>query len=198
MLQGLVIGFSIAAPVGPIGALCIRRTLVHGPAAGLATGLGAACADAVYGSAAAFGLTAVASVLVAGQTWLRLVGGLFLLYLGLRTLLSHPRPTKARQAAAGLLGAYASTFVLTITNPITILSFAAIFAGLGLARTPQASAGLELVGGVFAGSALWWLVLSTTVGALRQRLGLPALTWITRISGIVIAGFGVAALVSVL
>src|SRR5512142_2363186 len=153
-LRGLVIGFSIAAPVGPIGVLCIRRTLANGRAAGLATGLGAATADGMYGCVAGFGLTFISSVLINQQMWLRLFGGLFLCYLGIRTLLSKPSGQEAKMGGNGLLGSYASTFLLTVTNPMTILSFAAIFAGLGLANTngDYASA-VILVLGVFLGSA---------------------------------------------
>jgi len=133
LLRGLVIGFSIAAPVGPIGVLCIRRTLADGRATGLAVGLGAAAADAVYGAIAGFGLTAVSSLLVRQQGILRLVGGLFLCYLGVRTFLARPADRAARAGGAGLVGAFTSTFGLTLTNPATILSFVAVFAGLGIA-----------------------------------------------------------------
>ena len=111
-LKGLIVGLSIAAPVGPIGILCIRRTLAHGRAAGFVSGLGAATADAMYGAAAGFGLTVVSSVLVGGQRWLRLVGGLFLLYLGIRTWRTAGRGgalSIASDTSRGLLGAYAST-----------------------------------------------------------------------------------------
>jgi threonine/homoserine/homoserine lactone efflux protein len=198
-LRGLLIGFSIAAPVGPIGVLCIRRTLADGRLAGLASGLGAATADAFYGSLAGFGLTLVANFLVSQQTWLRLVGGLFLLYLGVKTFLSQPaadsgQPTHTR--SRGLWGAYLSTLLLTLTNPLTILSFAAIFAGLGLVETGgnPLSAGI-LVLGVFSGSAAWWLLLSGGVSLLRAKVTNGTLRWINRLAGVVIVGFGVAALV---
>ena len=198
-LRGLLIGFSIAAPVGPIGVLCIRRTLSDGRLAGLASGLGAATADAFYGSLAGFGLTLVSSFLVSQQTWLRLVGGLFLLYLGVKTFLSQPaaesgQPVQTR--ARGLLSAYLSTLLLTLTNPLTILSFAAIFAGLGLAETggDPLSAGIMVLG-VFSGSAAWWLVLSGGVSLLRAKVTTVTLRWINRVAGVVIVGFGVAALI---
>ena len=169
-LRGLVIGFSIAAPVGPIGVLCIRRTLANGRAAGLATGLGAATADGMYGCVAGFGLTFISSVLIDQQLWLRLFGGLFLCYLGIKTLLSRPAEQEAKAGGTGLLGSYASTFLLTVTNPMTILSFAAIFAGLGLANTSGSYASaVILVLGVFLGSATWWLLLSGGV----CRAGIP-------------------------
>lgn len=198
LLTGLVLGFSIAAPVGPIGVLCIRRTLADGRLAGFVSGLGAATADAFYGAVAGFGLTAISSALVSQQLWLRAVGGLFLLYLGLKTLRSLPgdRPAAAR-GRRGLAGAYASTLALTLTNPMTILSFVAIFAGLGLgAGGTTAGGALMLVLGVFLGSALWWLCLSAGVGLFRLRLGPRTLRWANVLSGAIIIAFGVAALLS--
>ena len=131
-LRGLVIGVSIAAPVGPIGVLCIRRTLVEGRAAGFVSGLGAASADAVYGFMAAFGLTFISTFLIDQQTWIRLIGGLFLFFLGIRTFRAPVAEQAAGAVEHGLLGNYLSIFVLTLTNPLTILSFAAVFAGLGV------------------------------------------------------------------
>jgi threonine/homoserine/homoserine lactone efflux protein len=196
-LRGLLIGFSIAAPVGPIGLLCIRRTLADGRTVGFVSGLGAATADAFYGAVAGFGLTVVSGALVQGQTPLRLVGGGFLCYLGVRTFLARPAQEAALAGRRGLLGAYLSTLGLTLTNPSTILSFVAIFAGLGLGGggSDYAGAGV-LVAGVFIGSALWWLILSGTAGALRGRLTPSGLRWVNRLSGVILAGFGVAALVS--
>ncbi len=198
-LKGLILGFSIAAPVGPIGVLCIRRTLQGGRWVGLFTGLGAASADALYGAVAAFGLTLVSSFLLSIQVWLRVVGGLFLLYLGARTFLSAPASHAAQAGSAGLPGAYLSTFFLTLSNPATILSFLAIFAGLGIVRDAARSpvgAGI-LVLGVFIGSALWWLLLSGGVALLGPRLNAGALRWVNRVSGLLIAGFGAASIVSI-
>ena len=199
LLRGLVIGFSIAAPVGPIGVLCIRRTLADGWPAGLVSGLGAASADALYGCVAGFGVAFISNFLVSQQTWLRLVGGAFLCWLGIKTFLAKPADQPSRGTAKGLAGAYASTFFLTLTNPLTIISFAAIFAGLGLAgaRGNYASA-FVLVLGVFSGSALWWLLLSGGVGLFRTRFSPHLLHWVNRVSGAVIAGFGIFALLSVL
>lgn len=199
LLRGLIIGFSIAAPVGPIGVLCIRRTLADGWAHGLVSGLGAASADAIYGSIAGFGLAFISSFLVSQQLWLRLVGGFFLCYLGVRTLLAKPAEKVSARKEGGLLTAYASTFILTLTNPMTIISFAAIFAGLGLAATRgnYGSAGI-LVLGVFTGSASWWFLLSGTVGIFRASFKPGLLQWVNRISGAIIIGFGIFALVSVL
>ena len=195
LVRGLVLGFSIAAPVGPIGVLCIRRTLAEGRMSGLATGLGAAAADGLYGVVAGFGLTWVTQALVGQQRWVRLVGGLFLLYLGARTFFARPAAEAAQARGGGLAGAFASTFLLTVTNPLTILSFAAAFAGLGLgagATGPVAAALLVL--GVVAGSAAWWLLLSGAVSALRDRFDTRAMVWVNRGSGAMICGFGVLAL----
>ena len=197
LFRGLVIGFSIAAPVGPIGVLCIRRTLTEGRASGLVSGLGAATADAVYGSIAGFGLTLISGFLVDQQTWLRLIGGAFLCSLGIRTLLATPAEGAAPVKGNGLVGAYASTLFLTLTNPLTILSFAAIFAGLGLASTSgNYIAAATLVLGVFLGSAAWWLLLSGGVSLLRSRFDARAMRWVNRISGGIITIFGVLALLS--
>ena len=157
------------------------------------SGLGAATADALYGCVAAFGLAFAADFLVGGQTWLRLAGGLFLLYLGAKTFLSAPRANEAAAAGAkDLAGAYASTFLLTVTNPLTILSFGVMFAGLGLAGAGGGDYGsaLLLVSGVFAGSALWWLALSLAVGALRARFDSRGLKWVNRLAGVFIAACG--------
>jgi threonine/homoserine/homoserine lactone efflux protein len=196
-LRGLIIGFSIAAPVGPIGVLCIRRTLAEGRASGLVSGLGAATADAIYGCIAGFGLTFISSILINQQAWLRLVGGGFLCYLGLKTFLAKPTEQAASFRGNGLIGAYASTFFLTLTNPMTVLSFAAIFAGLGVASASGncVSAGV-LVLGVFLGSALWWLILSGGVSVFRARFNPHGLRWVNRISGVIITGFGLFALLS--
>lgn len=190
-----MIGFSIAAPVGPIGVLCIRRTLSDGRAYGLVSGLGAAAADTVYGCIAGFGLTFVSNLLIEQQRWLRLGGGIFLCYLGLRTFLSRPHSQEVAPRGNGLFSAFASTFFLTLTNPITIISFAGIFAGLGIvsAQGDYFSAGI-LVAGVFLGSGLWWFILSNIVSFFRTQLNSDKMGWINRLAGIVIAGFGLLAL----
>lgn len=195
-LRGLLIGFSIAAPVGPIGVLCIRRTLTDGRLAGFLSGMGAASADMFYGALAAFGLTAIQDVLLGQSDWLRLVGGIFLLYLGVKTFLAKPaRQATKSSSRNGLFGAYLSTFFLTITNPITILSFIAIFAGLRLAETGGSyTTASMMVLGVFLGSATWWLALSTGVGLLREKFTPTLLTWVNRLAGMVIFAFGTAAL----
>ncbi len=199
LLRGLAIGFSIAAPIGPIGVLCIRRTLAEGRAYGLVSGLGAATADAIYGSIAGFGLTFISNFLVGQQAGIRLAGGVFLCYLGLKTLLAKPGEQAAVARGNGLVGAYTSTFFLTLTNPMTIICYTAIFAGLGLASTGgnYASAG-GLVLGVFIGSALWWLILSGGVGVFREKFHPRELQWVNRISGVIITTFGLFALLTAL
>lgn len=197
--QGLVLGFTIAAAVGPIALLCIRRTLAEGRLVGFVSGLGVATADGTYGAIAAFGLTAVTDLLVAWQQPLALVGGVFLLWLAWRTVRSVPmdaaadtRPPRDRR---GLAGAYLSTLGLTLTNPMTILSFAALFVGLGVTGGDAAGATL-LTLGVFLGSAAWWVVLTLGVGALRSRL---TPTWLRRInvaSGLLIGAFALVAIAS--
>jgi threonine/homoserine/homoserine lactone efflux protein len=198
LLKGLILGFVIAAPVGPIGVLCARRTLTHGRRAGFFSGMGAATADAIYGFIAAFGLTFVSNFLIGHQFWLRLVGGTLLCFLGTKTLISVPRenselPPSARKYA----GMYTSTFLLTLTNPMTIFSFAAVFAGFGLAGTKGSvtSAGI-LILGVFLGSAIWWLLLVGVFSLFKKRFEHHELQWVNRIAGLIIAGSGVLALLS--
>jgi len=198
-VNGLIIGFSIAAPVGPIGVLCIRRTLGEGRISGFVSGIGAATADAMYGCIAGFGVTFISGFLIGQQFWLRLIGALFLSYLGVKAFFAKPAEAPAKAAAKGLAGAYASTLILTLTNPVTILAFAAIFAGLGLGNAGgNYTAGILLVVGVFLGSAAWWLVLSTGVGLFRAWFNGPRLRWVNRISGVIIAGFGLLAFLSIL
>jgi threonine/homoserine/homoserine lactone efflux protein len=199
--RGAVLGFTIAAAVGPISLLVMRRTLAEGRAYGLASGLGVATADAVYGAVAAFGLTAVSSLLVDARRPLGLIGGVFLLWLAWRTFRSVPSVAAAERLAPrggrDLVAAWASLLGLTLTNPMTILSFAALFVGLGIAGGDLVGATL-LTAGVWAGSAAWWAVLTTVVARLRGRLTPRVMRWVNVVSGAVIAGFAVIALASVL
>jgi threonine/homoserine/homoserine lactone efflux protein len=196
--RGLLIGFSIAAPVGPIGVLCIRRTLADGRLIGLATGMGAATADGIYGAIAGFGVSAVTRVMVHEQIWIRVLGGCFLCYLGVKTLRAAPA-TEAASSRGRRFGAYASAVGLTLTNPATILSFAAIFAGLGAGSAVKTTAATALmVLGVFLGSTLWWVVLTTALSLARERVSARALQLVNRVSGAILAGFGLVALLSAL
>ena len=195
LLRGFVIGLSIAAPIGPINVLCISRTLAEGRLIGIVSGLGGATADVVYGCVAGFGLTFVSSILINQQAWLRLIGGLFLCYLGAKTFLAEPATRAASSKGNGLVGAYTSTFFLTLTNPMTILSFVALFAGLGLASTGgNFMSATSLVFGIFIGSSSWFLILCSSVDIFRGKLSPSRMQWINRISGAIIAGFGLVAL----
>jgi threonine/homoserine/homoserine lactone efflux protein len=198
-VRGLVLGFTIAAAVGPISLLVIRRTLAEGRSVGLVSGMGVATADATYGAIAAFGLTAVTDLLVDWRRALGIVGGLFLLWLAWRTLRSVPgeAANDAGNGRRGLPGAYLSTLGLTLTNPMTILSFAALFVGLGVTGGDAAGATL-LTLGVLTGSALWWVVLTTAVGALRSRLTTGGLRRVNVASGLLIGAFAMVAIASAL
>lgn len=198
LVRGLVIGISIAAPVGPIGVLCIRRTLNEGRLIGFATGMGAASADAIYGLIAGFGLSLITNLLLDQSHIIRLVGGIFLCYLGIQTLLSRPSEQAAHVKGAKLLGAYSSTLLLTLANPMTILSFLGIFAGLGIAAEKDVSSTLLLVLGVFLGSAAWWIGITNLIARIRHRLEIQHLRWINIGSGLIIGAFGLLALFSLI
>jgi len=196
-IKGIFLGLSIAAPVGPMAVLCIRRTLSKGMLNGFLSGLGAATADGLYGCIAAFGLTMVSSFLLDKKLYLRLVGGVFLLYLGYKTFKSVPAETAATEISKGLLGTYASAFFLTLTNPMTIMSFVAVFAGLGVGESGSYSLAGVMVLGVFIGSMLWWLILCSVVNKLRAKFDQNRLKWVNKLSGFVIAGFGVLSLITI-
>lgn len=198
-LRGLLLGLSIAAAIGPMSILTMRRTLVQGQLTGLLTGLGIASADGIYAIIAAFGLTAVTNLLVEQRTWMQLIGGFFLAYLGLKIARSLPaRDAAVAPSARGLLGAWASALVLTLANPLTILSFIALFAGLGLASASGYLSAAALVLGVFLGSMSWWIVLTTAVRLLRTRLNDTLLRRVNLASGAVLTLFGALAVISAL
>lgn len=194
-LQGCLVGVSIAAPVGPIGVLCIRRALTGGWLLGLATGLGAAVADALYGTVAALGLGAVSEVLLKVSGWVGILGGVFLCILGVRTWRSTPANAPATSPATADLGsAFCSTLLLTLANPATVLSFTALCAGFGIGTQIR---GVEIpvwIAGVFTGSAAWWLFLSGTVASLRHAVTPTWMRWINRLSGGLILVWGLLAL----
>lgn len=197
LIKGLIIGFSVAAPVGPIGVLTIRRTLTEGRLSGFITGMGAAMADSVYGIVAGFGLTAVSSFLLTQELWMKLLGGLFLLFLGIKSFVTKPASKAANIDSKGLFNNFISTFFLTVTNPATILSFLAIFVGLGLGTTStDYSSSSTLVLGVFMGSAIWWFILSSIVSYFQSKITPDKLIWINRLSGLIIFSFGLFALYS--
>jgi threonine/homoserine/homoserine lactone efflux protein len=192
LLKGAALGFSIAAPVGPIGLLCIRRTAARGFRSGFFSGLGAASADAFYGTVAAAGLTLVADFLVRQGDMLALMGGAFLFFLGVRTFLSKPPEAGEEPESNTAAGDYFSTFLLTLSNPLTIFSFAAMLGGLNTGAVSEFRLGaFTLVLGVFTGSALWWLALSTAVHFLRGLATSIILIWVNRIAGAAISVFGI-------
>ncbi len=189
-VQSLWIGLSIAAPVGPIGLLVIQRTLRHGGAVGLATGLGAAVADAAYGAVGAFGVSALIQALQGARVPLALVGGAFLLGLAWRTwTAAAPAAGADVKSGPGLLTSFAGTFVLTLSNPATILSFIAIFGAVLGSMPSAATSPWWMVAGVLAGSALWWVLLCAAVSSLRSRFDARAQRWVGRASALMLAGF---------
>jgi len=193
-LKGAAIGLSIAAPVGPIGVLCIRRSIRDGPISGFVAGLGAATADAAYGCVAGFSLTTVSGFLIRYEHPLRLLGGAFLVYLGFRTL--YTKSGEGRELSGGnrLLAVYATTLALTLANPATILSFVMVFAAVGFSGSTGSGAAATLVAGVFLGSALWWLSLCFGVGFFRARVSPGGIRIVNYVSGSVLLAFGVYAL----
>jgi threonine/homoserine/homoserine lactone efflux protein len=193
LVRGLILGFSIAAPVGPIGILCIRRSASSGMTAGLATGLGAAVADSVYGAVVAFGFTSISGLIARETRWIAFCGGLLLLYIGVGALRERPGESGESPHTLSNLAAFATTVVLTLANPATIVSFAAAYAGFALRGTSTGSGAAAFVAGVFAGSALWWLILSSATAWLGKGASAAALARINRVSGLVIVAFGLAA-----
>ena len=188
-LKGLAFGFVLAATVGPMWVLCFRRTVAYGALTGFVSGMGIAVADGIYGTVAAFGLTAISGFLLRYSFWIGLAGGLFLVYLGIKTLLQKPAATGEAAKPASLAQAFLSTLGLTLTNPPTILAFVAIFAGLGLSASADYALAALIVAGVFLGSASWWVVLAFAGGALRDQIGPRLLRAINVVSGITILGF---------
>jgi threonine/homoserine/homoserine lactone efflux protein len=198
-IRGFVLGLSIAAPVGPIGALCIRRSVKDGWPSGFISGLGAATADMLYGSVAAFGLKTVSDIMIRGQSWLRGFGGVFLIYLGMQTLISKQDPQAAQTPRLKILGNYGSTFILTLTNPLTILTFVAVFSSIMPSNAGVTTLNaIFMVVGVFLGSSTWWLILSLSAESLSIRFGERFKKWIKWISGAVITIFGLGALITLL
>lgn len=190
-LKGFMIGLSIAAPVGPIGVLCINRTLRQGLIVGLFSGLGAAVADALYGCIAGFGLVAIAGFLLGVKMPIQLVGGAFLIYLGIKTYLSSTNNMSAPDKASTLWQDFSSTLLLTLTNPATILSFIAIYSSLGIVDSDASyHEAIVIVLGVFIGSLAWWCVLSSGISIIRHKLSQNTLKWINRFSGVILLAFG--------
>ncbi|HVU23711.1 MAG TPA: LysE family transporter [Opitutus sp.] len=191
-LEGAAMGFCIAAPVGPIGLLCIRRSMRDGRIAGFVSGLGAATADAIFGSIAALGLTAITNFLIAHRAAIELFGGLALLGIGLSIIRSKPQDiTAERVHARSLPSAFASTLVLTLANPTTILTFLGIFAAFGIGvNLDTRSHAAWLIAGVFVGSGVWWFILSGSSHWLSRRLNTTGLRVINFVSGALVIAFG--------
>lgn len=197
-LKGVAIGVAIAAPVGPVAVLCIRRTLLLGPAAGFASGAGAVLADAIFGAIAAFGIAAVYDLLIFYEEELRLVGGAFMLILGVITA-RRPPPKAGSTVHGSLTSAFLTAFALMITNPITIFAFLGIFAGFGIvSQTLSMADSLTLLGGVAVGAAIWWVGLTSVAAACRKRFDLASLSWLNKLSGGLLIFFGVVAMLSLL
>jgi threonine/homoserine/homoserine lactone efflux protein len=197
--KGFALGFAIAAPVGPIGILCIRKTIQFGKISGLCAGLGAAAADTFYGSLAAFGLTFLSTTLLTWSHWLKLIGSFFLLYLSYRSFRATPHAPEQRLHKMSFLKDFVGTFFLTLTNPLTFLCYLAVFAAMGLSDIVDHSfSSILLITGVFVGSAFWWLILCEGVGLLRHKLTKNTMIWINRTAGIVIGAFAIWSLTTLL
>lgn len=197
IIQGMLIGVVVSVPVGPLGLLCINRSLMLGAVAGLASGMGVATADALAAGIAALGISLVSDFLLAYQFLLRLVGGIFLCVLGYRIFRTEAASNLPALSPNGLLSAYATTFFLTFTNPVTILSFIAIYAGWHVPSLHgHYLAALFLMAGVFLGSALWWVILFAGLTLFKLELSSGFVGWVHRLSGVVIVGFGIAVLLS--
>ena len=197
-LKGILIGFAMAVPVGPIGIMCIRKTLTEGRLRGMVIGLGAATADLFYGTVAAFGLTVISDTLDSQRIWIRLVGGALLLFLGIKTFRAQSADPKLHIVSSGVLRSYLTTIFLTLTNPLTIFAFIAIFAALGLEEGLSFISASFLVSGVFIVSSLWFLLLSSGVTLFRNKLDLVGLRWVNHIAGILIIISGIIVIVSLI
>jgi threonine/homoserine/homoserine lactone efflux protein len=200
LVRGFVLGFAIAASPGPIFFLCLRRTLLRGWLVGLVSGLGVATADAFYAAIAVFGIAAVTSVLTGGARTLALVGGAALIGVGLRALREKPREEEAspQTTGRGFVWAYVSTLGLTITNPATIVSFLALAAALGAGLRGGFAPPAFVVAGVGLGSATWWCLLAGLGAFLRKRITAAVTRGIGVVSGLIIAGLGIVAVVTAL
>ncbi len=193
--KSLSIGLAVAAPVGPMSLLCIHRTLDRGQGAGLEFGAGVAAADLTYAAIAAFGVTAISSVLLAGTFWIKLVGSLLLVVLGVRIALGTQQSDNRKSISGSGWRAFFIAYGLTMANPPTILFFAGIFASV--ASIASASQSVTFAAGVFAGSMLWWVILTTLVSKSAAAFRPPVLLWINRISGtalVAYAAYGLATL----
>jgi threonine/homoserine/homoserine lactone efflux protein len=194
--KGFAVGFIVAIPIGPVGLLCTQRTLSHGRMHGLISGLGAATADVIYASLAAFGLTIVSNFLVAQQMWFRLFGGAFICLLGIKIFLSKPTPTGSLAEKLRHFNNYTSTLLITLSNPVSILVSAGMFAGLGLVSLGIVWVrSIQIVGGVFLGSMFWWITLSAFIGIFHKQVGDSTIVLLARIFGTIITIIGIIVIV---
>jgi threonine/homoserine/homoserine lactone efflux protein len=190
LLKGIIIGFSIAAPVGPIGLLVIRRTLAYGFLAGIFSGLGASVADAVYAGIAGFGVTYISDLLLSFRVWLTIIGSCFLVMIGYRIMQSPPMTHDGPVSSKGLINSFISTFFLTLTNPLTIIVFMAVFAAFADITLDYLSA-LLLISGVFIGATAWWLFLSGFIALIRTKITPKILGYINKAAGALIIAFAI-------
>jgi threonine/homoserine/homoserine lactone efflux protein len=196
LIGGIIAGLMIAMPVGPVNILCIHRTIEAGWRSGVISGLGAAAADMLYGAIAGFSITLVVQFILREQFWIRFFGGILLVVIGISYFFKRPEPFNAqKQDRRSAYSDLRSTFLLTLTNPTTVLSFLALLAALGMGKPREWWLTLFLVGGIFCGSMLWWIVLSSIVNHFRDRFNDRILLLMNRIAGLAIGGFGVAAFV---
>ena len=196
LIGGLMVGLMIAMPVGPVNILCIHRTIEAGWKSGVISGLGAAVADMLYGAVAGFSITLVVQFLVREQFWIRFFGGILLVVIGIWYIFKRPEALDARtEERASAYADWRSTFLLTLTNPTTVLSFIALLAALGMGNSRHWWLTVFLVAGIFCGSMLWWLVLSSIVNFFRGRFNDRVLLSMNRFAGLLICGFGILAIV---
>ncbi|MDR3646746.1 MAG: LysE family transporter [Candidatus Babeliales bacterium] len=197
-LDGFILGLAVAAPIGPVGVLCIKKTLSSGLGVGLSSGFGASIAKVCYGIVVGFGLTSVSNFLINYNTYISIIGAAFLTYLGIKIFMTKPDMNCNEAQKENKVTAFITMFMLTIMNPMTVLSFLAVFSGLGIANTAASySNGCTLIAGIFSGSMSWWIFLCTIVNLFRQKINSNVLSWINKISGVVIVSFAVIIILNV-
>ena len=190
--KGIAIGLVAAAPIGPVNILVMQQTLRYGRLNGLLTGAGAMLGDGIFAMVAAFGISAVSSFIITWAFWIQILGASILCVMGIKTFRARPQVACVDQNLTRWTQTIASTFVLTITNPMTMLGFAALFAGVGGLGTGDLASAASIVAGVVSGSALWWLTISQGVGLIRSRIDEGVFALINRASGTMIILFGMA------
>ena len=190
-LRGVAAGLAISAPVGPVNVLCIQQTLSKGPRAGVVSGLGAAAADTIYGAIAGFSISFIIQFLLREEFWIRILGGLLLIGIGVYYYRKEPKPIDQQRRSNSPHAEFATAFLLNLTNPTTVLSFLAVLAMLGLGESRTWWLTLILIGGIFVGAMIWWIILTIGSNHFRNRVTDRATVWMNRIAGLAIGGFGV-------